>query len=337
MNMNNNSNPTAKPSNGFVRFTLARLQYLSIDGNFRKGTAPGEWYWMGRGYRKIGITLHLATILPAGLLVILQVKHAPSQHTLFDLTTDACCPQFVPIVRYKALLFHRMNGYVVIFLLLVSNAGAIMVARRSYGGGFELQTGIGLLVIVTTGAAGMAYINIKRLQIEEHRAWMLRTWFYAGSIITLRIIMIISTVIVSQIGGFYRAMSCDEIAWIYADKNRPGLRDEYPQCFVPNGTTNGYVAVEAKFGAGANPAQIGTSLHTPFGAAAWLALFLHAVGVEIYLRLTPRESERLRKISYQKQLEAGFKHPGSAGIKSDRLGDADAWEPPQEGKERTVN
>ncbi|KAL9008953.1 MAG: hypothetical protein Q9173_005974 [Seirophora scorigena] len=336
----------AKPSNGFVRtmrkvyhpigfkkgynailwfifagalfgFTLARLQYLSIDGNFRAGTAPGEWFWMGKGFRKVGLTLHLATILPAALLVILQ---------------------FIPIIRYKALLFHRLNGYVVILLLVLSNVGALMVARRSFGGGFELQTGIGLLAIMTTVGALMAYINIKRLQIEEHRAWMLRTWFYAGSIITLRIIMIISTLIVSQLGGFYRAVPCEEISFIYEDKNRPDLRDDFPQCFTPNGTTNGWVAVEAKFaGDASNPVQIGTSLHTTFGAAAWLALFLHAIGVEIYLRLTPKEGERLRKISYQRQLEAGFKHPGSAGLTAARFGDADAWEPPQAREEKTVS
>lgn len=320
-------------------FTLARLQYLSIDGNFRAGTAPGEWFWLGKGFRKVGITLHLATILPAALLVILQVKHPTTQQwTRFHPITDPCCPQFIPIIRYKALLFHRLNGYVVVLLLLLSNVGALMVARRSFGGGFELQTGIGLLAIMTTGGALMAYINIKRLQIEEHRAWMLRTWFYAGSIITLRIIMIISTLIVSQLGGFYRAVPCEEISFIYEDSSRPGLRDDFPQCFTPNGTTNGWVAVEAKFaGDASNPVQIGTSLHTTFGAAAWLALFLHAIGVEIYLRLTPKEGERLRKISYQRQLEAGFKHPGSAGLTADRLGDADAWEPPQTREEKIVN
>lgn len=55
-------------------FVLARLQYLSIDGKFRAGVIPGDWYWLQHGYRKIGITLHLATILPAGFLVVFQVR-----------------------------------------------------------------------------------------------------------------------------------------------------------------------------------------------------------------------------------------------------------------------
>lgn len=61
----------------------------------------------------------------------------------------------------------------------------------------------------------------------------------------------------------------------------------------------------------------------------WLAIFMHAAGVEIYLNLTPREYNRLREISYQKQLEAGFRKPGRAGLTVDRLGDADLWEPKQ--------
>lgn len=47
----------------------------------------------------------------------------------------------------------------------------------------------------------------------------------------------------------------------------------------------------------------------------------------MYLRLTPKESERLRRVSYEKQLEAGYRSPGSAGLVLDRWADADAWTP----------
>lgn len=201
-----------------------------------------------------------------------------------------------------------------------------MIARHAFGGGIETQTLVGLLAILTTFGASMAYYSIKRLQIEQHRAWMLRTWFYAGSIITLRLIMIISTLVISSQGSYYRATPCDEIAFIYASNDQDGLQTDYPQCFTANGTTDGWVAVAANFAG--NIPQIGTSLGMTFGMAGWLALFLHAFGVEIYLSLTPRESERLRKISYQRQLEAGFSHPGSAGLTADRWGDADPWAPP---------
>ncbi len=198
-----------------------------------------------------------------------------------------------------------------------------MIARHSFGGGFETQVLVGLLAIATTSSTFLAYYNIKRLQIDQHRAWMLRTWFYAGSIITLRIIMIISTLVITQAGGFYQGRPCKEIAFTLDDDKT--FANSYPQCFVANGSTDGWVAVKADFAG--NVAQIGTSLGVTFGTAGWLALVMHAVGVEIYLKLTPRESNRLRDVSYQRQLEAGFSHAGSSGLTVERWGDADEWKP----------
>jgi hypothetical protein len=60
-----------------------------------------------------------------------------------------------------------------------------------------------------------------------------------------------------------------------------------------------------------------------------MSLFLHMVGVEVYLALTSAESERLKIVSYEKQLEAGFENPGNAGLTAERWGDATAWAPPR--------
>lgn len=51
------------------------------------------------------------------------------------------------------------------------------------------------------------------------------------------------------------------------------------------------------------------------------------IGVELYLRMTPRETERLRQISYEKQVEAGYRNPGSAGLVLDRWIDGEKWTP----------
>ena len=45
------------------------------------------------------------------------------------------------------------------------------------------------------------------------------------------------------------------------------------------------------------------------------------------LHLTPREAERLRNVSYQRQVEAGMKNPGNAGLTVQKLGDAQPWAP----------
>lgn len=230
----------------------------------------------------------------------------------------------MPIIRYKALIVHRINGYVILCLLLLANAGALMIARHSVGGGIETQVFVGLLAIITTLGAFMAYYNIKRLQIDQHRAWMLRTWFYAGSIITLRLIMIINAKLISSIGGYYRAMPCDQIASLFKDQQ--SFKATYPQCSSATGITAGWVAVPANF---SGKSEVAAVLGLTFGTAGWLALAIHAIGVEIYLQLTPRETERLRGVSYQRQLEAGYSHPGSSGITADRWGDADAWKAPE--------
>ncbi|KAI9720789.1 MAG: hypothetical protein M1812_002628 [Candelaria pacifica] len=288
-----------------VGFCLARFQYLDITGKFAQGVAPGEWYWYRAGIYRVGITIHLGAVLPAGFLSVFQ---------------------FIPVIRHKLLILHRINGYIFIILMTLGNVGALMIARRAYDGTLATQTMVGTAAIMITIGISMAYYNIKRLQIDQHRAWMLRTVFYAGFIITLRIIMIIAALIVSSQGGNYMSMSCDQVSFMY-NKNQASFKALYPQCGTPNMTREGQVSVLANFNDG-SAVGVKASLAFSFGAAGWLALWLHAIGVEIYLALTPAESERLRVRSYERQLEAGFDHPGSAGLTVDRWGDAPKWEPP---------
>ncbi|MCJ1408707.1 hypothetical protein MMC19_002782 [Ptychographa xylographoides] len=290
-----------------IGFTLARLSYLNISGtarsSFASDASPGEWYWFSTGIYRVGITLHLATILPAGLLIVWQ---------------------FVPVIRHKLLIFHRINGYLIIVLVILSNVGALMICRRAFGGSLETQAAVGVLVIITTASIGLAYYNIKRLQVDQHRAWMLRAMYYLGTIITLRLIMILSALIASKLSNYYTTMSCAELLSIY--KSSQAVQNLYPQC-DPFGSTNEVlVIVQATFG-NLHPEQIAASLRISFGMAMWMAIFLHLTGVEIYLALTPRESSRLRQVSYERQMERGLRPFGSAGLTSDRWGDAEPWKP----------
>lgn len=294
-------------------FTLARLQYLSVADRFAKGTSPGAWFWFRSGIYRVGITLHLSTILPCAFLTVFQ---------------------FVPKIRHRLLWIHRINGYAVILLLLISNVGALMIARRSFGGGLDTQAGVGTLAIITTIGALMAYYNIRRLQIDEHRAWMLRTMFYMGTIITVRIILGAGAVIISTLSTYHSVWSCAQIAYTWKFNQQEGnYLDIYPMCADSRTNLSAssiYVPIKADLTVN-NAVQNGASLELTFGMAIWVALFLHAVGVEIYLRLTPRESERLRMVSYERQLAAGYKNPGSAGLVVEKFGDADPWVPKNEG------
>ncbi|GAB7362292.1 hypothetical protein MBLNU230_g2310t1 [Neophaeotheca triangularis] len=277
-------------------FALARLSYLDITNTYYTSTAPGEAYWPRNfSHYRIGITLHLACIIPAAVLVVWQ---------------------FLPVIRHRALILHRVNGYAVSLLLLVSNVGALMIARRAFGGGLETQGFVGVLAIMTTTGTVLAWVNIKRLQIDQHRAWMLRTWIYAGCIVTVRLIMVLATLVVSRVGSYWVAMPCEVVADV------AGTREGYAGC--ENGGS-GMAAVHADFEGKIE--EIAASLQITFGMACWMALALHAVGVEVYLAFTPVEGERLRRVSYERQLERGFEDPGSAGLTVERFGDAEAWKP----------
>ncbi|OAL05101.1 hypothetical protein IQ06DRAFT_268839 [Phaeosphaeriaceae sp. SRC1lsM3a] len=300
-------------------FVLARFMYLDFRKNFcpasgSKGgnsAAPGEcYYYLNFDRYKIGILLHLAGILPGGLLAVFQ---------------------FTPFIRHRWIIIHRISGYAALLLYIISLVGALMIARHAFGGGLDIQAWIGFVGFGTLACFIISYINIKRLQIEQHRAWMLRGWFYAGSIVTTRIIMIIATVVISATGEYYQVWSC---AKIESALPSPTLLSEmYPACEAYiNGSNPGAMDKVLANLDGETSANAGAALDLSFGMALWMAFSLHAIGVEIYLNLTPREAERLRKVSYQRQLEAGMRNPGSAGLTADRLGDADKWAP--DGKER---
>jgi NADH:ubiquinone oxidoreductase subunit 6 (subunit J) len=290
---------------------------LDISGNFcpssgpsqsGNSAAPGEcYYYLNFSRYKIGILLHLAGVLPASLLAVVQ---------------------FTPFIRHRWILVHRICGYAAILLYTIGLVGALMIARHSFGGSLDVQVAITLGGIVVLICFIISYINVKRLQIEQHRAWMLRGWFYAGSIITSRVVLMIAVKLIPS-QGYYTVWTCAKIAaTINTTSDATNLTVAYPACAsFADGTNLDQVSiVAATFGDG-NTANFGAALDITFGMALWLAVVIHAVGVEIYLHLTPREAQRLRQISYQRQLEAGMRNPGSAGLTTDRLGDAEKWVP----------
>ncbi|KAE8154595.1 hypothetical protein BDV25DRAFT_147542 [Aspergillus avenaceus] len=288
----------------WLGFTLARLQFLNFS-IFCQEASPGEcFYYKDLGY--VGLYLHLGCILPGALLAFLQ---------------------FIPAIRYKAIIIHRINGYIIILLVIASNIGALMIARHAFGGLISTQAAVGFLVILTTTAMAIAYYNIKRLQIEQHRAWMLRSFFYMGSIITVRIILITAAVIISK-QPYFMSQPCDKIDYLLGEQE---TLQRYPVCgrYYNGSQPDQHVSVLANFNGYVD--QIASALNANFGMALWLAVAMHGIGVEVYLQLTPRESNRLREVSYQRQLEAGFENPGRAGLTVDKIGDGELWVPGKTG------
>lgn len=142
--------------------------------------------------------------------------------------------------------------------------------------------------------------------------------------------MIISAQIISAAGDFWSVQNCAKLLNIIEDSQT--LVEQYPSCssLVTDGNLKAIAAVNANFGG--STVELMSAMNVSFGMAGWLATSLHAIGVEIYvsflfsvslacasangeqLHLTPKESERLRQVSYQRQLEAGFRNAGHAGL-----------------------
>lgn len=203
-----------------------------------------------------------------------------------------------------------------------------MIARHAFGGHVSTHLLVGVLAIISTLGILNAYYNIKRLQLDQHRAWMLRVFAWMGAIVTARIIIALAPRVISAMPAGYELFdqrSCKEMASIFPDP-KP-LYQLHPQCMSDlNTTTDERIIIKADFVHG-NPLEMVAALGISFPIAVWLSLVLHAFGVELYLALTPKETQRLRQVSYERQLERGYKNPGSAGLVPEKLGDFDPWVP----------
>ena len=129
----------------------------------------------------------------------------------------------------------------------------------------------------------------------------------------------------SSLGSFYFTMPCRTIAYI--GENIIGqnvLAPRYPACVAD---PNAWVAVNVNFGG--TPEEIGAAINASFGASGIVALVLHVIGVEMYLHLTTAERDRLKQVSYEKQVARGWiKRAGDVSrITPQALGDLPPWHP----------
>ncbi|KAF8337447.1 uncharacterized protein EI90DRAFT_2652747 [Cantharellus anzutake] len=270
-----------------------------------------NWYWFHQQPYRFGLYFHLATALPGGVLVPLQ---------------------FVPAIRYKNIMIHRIIGYYCIFMIVLACAGGFTLARRVLSGDPAGDMHTIILGATPLFELLMAWINIKRLQIDEHRKWMLRAWCTMGAIVSTRLIFQVAPKYIDKVGTYSITYSCDNVLFD-AGGNSTLLGELFPACLTAPDLKTFFVAVPANSRTGGILGYVAT-LRLSYTLCNWLKLTENliaagfiSVRAEVYIHLTAAESERLRIVSYHKQLERGFKHPGSAGITADRIGDAH-WTPP---------
>lgn len=277
--------------------------------------ATGDWEYQSHGRGRIGMLMHLAAVVPIGFLLPWQ---------------------FLPVIRHKLIWFHRINGYVLLTLLGFCCTGAILVAPGALGGTIETRLLVGILTISTVGAAVMAYISIKRLQIDQHRAWMLRCWAYAFNIISLRLIQLCALEIISRMKSFQAAMSCSRI-----DSSLSLVQPGMAALFYPGCKTNpnAYMAVLADAYPDPTPEgiprldRIAAAAQVTFAMSGVMALLLHAFVVEVYLHLTQAESNRLKRVSRERQLQRGWT---TTWLTRETWGDADEFEYGEKSKQNNT-
>ncbi|KAI0423585.1 hypothetical protein F5Y09DRAFT_209635 [Xylaria sp. FL1042] len=258
-------------SGSLIFFSVISLRYLYFESIFcgpkGGGALPGEcFYFLRSKVTRLGIEAHLWCVLPAGILAGFQ---------------------FIPVVHRPPLLrIHRVIGYSSIVLAFVGSLAALPLIRHAFGGDLASQAATVLLLLLFMVAQIAGFICIKRRNIQDHRHWMLRSWFYAGSVITMRIIMTLTSLAITSIGGYYLAMPCAKIHSILT--SREEILRWYPACSPYFTGDVGYrIIVDADV---FHPNRVGlaAAFNLSYGMSAWLAILSHAVGVEIYIQSTRR-------------------------------------------------
>ena len=104
-----------------------------------------------------------------------------------------------------------------------------------------------------------------------------------GSIITTRLIMIIAAQAVTADGNYFTAHPCAQLEWDNKGDVQKTLH-YYPECesYFNGSNPNQHGIIHADFKG--RYEEVGAALDVSFGMATWLALALHAIGVEIYVR-----------------------------------------------------
>ncbi|KAI1413350.1 hypothetical protein F5Y13DRAFT_29082 [Hypoxylon sp. FL1857] len=276
---------------GLLYFTVARLNYIDFYGTFcgassghgdRDLASPGEcFYHLDGGWYQFWIIAHLACILPASILA---------------------CVQFIPIARRKAMWLHRISGWISTVLGIIGAIAAVMLSPHSMGGGVDTISMVGAQGIFFTGSLIMGIINAKRHNVAKHRAWMLRSWVIGGAIITMRHFMTITMILASLNGGYYYAQPCEKISFMLGGED--ATMASYPECapYFSGQDPKRHVAVHATV-FNRDKVKIAAAVNMVFGMAGWMAIILHILLVECYLRYESGGS----KASPRQQVAVGTK------------------------------
>ncbi|KAJ7364730.1 hypothetical protein DFH08DRAFT_799044 [Mycena albidolilacea] len=233
----------------------------------------GEWFWFNQPTYKVNLFIHiyLSTCKSPSLCLPGLTRAVGGIGAVF---------QFIPAIRRRKVIVHRLNGYSVLTCLIVGNICGGIVGRRSFGGELNVQSGyyvMGLLVVV---AALLGIYYVKK-DTRRHRRWMLRMVVYFAATISARLIMLAAARIITIVDTYYSVWRCDEVLNLLTDMETVG--DLYPQCAAA-GTNAAHIWVAVHSSTHGGPLNYASALRAVHGMALWISTIIHAVAVEFYVR-----------------------------------------------------
>ena len=304
----------------------------SVYCNYRteSGASLECYQFMGPKARHYwSIRIHLATCLPAMALA----------------TT-----QFIPAIRQKYPFVHRWVGRICVVLAPIATITGLALSETAFGSTFATISSCSVLAVMILIGHYQAWTAIRARKIHKHRMWMIRTWGWLGTIITMRPFIGIGLVVLTWYQNTFSknlnsTIPCERLVYMSAlntgsDIAAPvNIFTQYAQeCLVSGLSASNISSLQHLFDLQMNnktdinipPAMLdalrpgATALvpasfdsqrldHTTalfdiiFGWALWIAILIHAPLIELYLKRTQPEHDRLKRVSDRLRKAQGIK------------------------------
>lgn len=94
--------------------------------------------------------------------------------------------QFLPKLRAQRLNLHRWMGRIYLISILIGGISGLYMAQFATGG-MTSEIGFALLALLWLFTGYKAYAAIRRGDVQEHRAWLIRNYALTFAAVTLRI------------------------------------------------------------------------------------------------------------------------------------------------------
>lgn len=125
--------------------------------------------------------------------------------------------QFVKSIRQRKPAFHRWLGRIYLVVGIVPGAIGGLVIAQTTEAGFVGRVGISLLAVLWLWTGWNAYRTIRRGQVQEHKAWMIRNYALTFAAVTLRLylplgILLLSPGLDTVYNGDFEALFLDAYA-----------------------------------------------------------------------------------------------------------------------------